>query len=198
MNPLTRRFLSSIGASSLALLFLPGAGLAAVKGEHEFVGSANCKKCHLKEWKSWSETKMANAFENLKPGVAADAKKKAGLDPSKDYTKDETCVGCHTTGHGKPGGFVSIEKTPDRVGVGCEMCHGAGGTYIKDGYMTMENKEYKKAELVAVGMVDVVKKEQCLTCHNAESPFVEEGYVFDFAANKDKGTHEKIPLKYKH
>jgi hypothetical protein len=78
------------------------------------------------------------------------------------------------------------------------MCHGAGGTYIKDGYMTMENKEYKKADLVAVGMVDVVKKEQCLTCHNAKSPFVEEGYVFDFEANKDKGTHEKIPLKYKH
>jgi hypothetical protein len=197
MSPLTRRFVSSLGAWCLALLFLPGAGLAN-KGEHDFVGSANCKKCHLKEWKSWSETKMAKAFENLKPGVAADAKKKAGLDPNKDYTGDQTCVKCHVTGMGKPGGFVSIEKTPDRVGVGCEMCHGAGGTYIKDGYMTMDNKEYKKADLVAVGMVDTVKKEQCLTCHNAESPFVEEGYVFDFEANKDKGTHEKIPLKYKH
>jgi hypothetical protein len=141
---------------------------------------------------------MANAFENLKPGVAADAKKKAGLDPTKDYTHDEKCVKCHVTGFGKPGGFVSLEKTPDRVGVGCETCHGAGGTYVKDGYMTIDNKEYKKAALVAVGMVDTVKKEQCVTCHNSESPFVAKDYVFDFEANKTEGTHEKVPLKYKH
>ncbi|HVS66558.1 MAG TPA: cytochrome c family protein [Thermoanaerobaculia bacterium] len=197
MKTSRRWYLSSVAAACFALLLLPSA-LSAAKGEHEFVGSTGCKKCHLKEWKSWAETKMANAFENLKPGVAADAKKKAGLDPSKDYTLDQTCVACHTTGYGKAGGFVSVEKTPDLVGVGCEMCHGPGGTYIKDGYMTMDNKEYKKADLVAVGMVDVVKKEQCLSCHNAESPFVEEGFVFDFEANKDKGTHEKIPLKYKH
>ena len=31
-----------------------------------------------------------------------------------------------------------------------------------------------------------------------QSPFVGPDYVFDFEANKDKGTHEKFPLKYQH
>jgi len=53
-------------------------------GENAFVGNKNCKKCHIKEFKSWSETKMGQAFETLKPGVNAEAKTAAGLDPDKD------------------------------------------------------------------------------------------------------------------
>lgn len=166
--------------------------------EFEYVGSKGCKKCHLKEYKSWEATTMATTFDALKPGERAEAKLKAGLDPDNDYTTDENCVKCHVTGYGKPGGFVDIETTPELAGVGCETCHGPGGTYIQDGYMTLKNKEYKKADIVAVGMVDTVSVDQCKDCHNAESPFVTEGYVFDFEANKDSGTHEKFPLKYTH
>jgi hypothetical protein len=166
--------------------------------EHEYIGSNNCRKCHIKEWRSWSETKMAKAFEVLKPGERADAKTAAGLDPKKDYTTDASCVKCHVTGYGKPGGFVDIESTPDLAGVGCEACHGAGGTYTQDGYMTLQNREYEKAKLVAVGLVGEITKEQCESCHNTESPFVGDDYVFDFDAMKDKGTHEQFPLRYKH
>ncbi len=136
--------------------------------EHAYVGTNNCKKCHLKQYRSWQKTKMAQAFELLKPGAAAEAKQKAGFDPNKDYTKDPQCLPCHTTGYGKPGGFADIETTPDRAGVGCEMCHGPGGTYTQDGYMTLKNKEYKKADLVAVGLVDKVSEKQCLSCHDKE------------------------------
>jgi len=176
-------------------VFLAGVSLG---GDDAYVGSKKCKMCHMKEWKSWSQTKMANALETLKPGVRAEEKKAAGLDPDKDYTKDPDCVRCHTTGHGKAGGFVDIESTPELAGVGCEMCHGAGGTYTQAEHMSLKNKEYKKADLVAVGMVDTVTVEQCTMCHNTESPFVGEGYAFDFEANKTKGTHEKFPLKYTH
>ena len=65
----------------------------------------------------------------------------------------------------------------------CKMCH---------------LKEYKKAELVAVGMVDTVGEGQCTTCHNPDSPFVGDDFVFDFGANKGKGTHEAYPMKYEH
>ena len=167
-------------------------------GEFAYVGIKNCKKCHIKEWKSWSETAMAQTFEKLKPGVAAEAKTGAGLDPDKDYTTDAECVKCHVTGYGKPGGFVDIETTPELAGVGCEVCHGPGGTYTQDEYMSLKNKEYVKAEVVAVGLVDTVGEEQCVSCHNSESPFVEEGFVFDFEAKKDEGTHEMFPLKYEH
>ncbi len=170
----------------------------AATGEHAYVGSGSCRKCHLKEWKSWSETKMAKAFELLKPGVAADKKKAAGLDPSKDYTADKTCLACHTTGLGQPGGFVDAVSTPGLAGVGCEMCHGPGGTYTQEQYMSIKNKDYKKADIVAVGLVAEITVAGCAKCHNDKSPFVGKDYVFNFEERKAQGTHEKFPLKYQH
>ena len=164
--------------------------------EHAFVGSKDCKKCHIKEYKSWEETKMAQAYESLKPGVDVEAKAAMGLSADEDYTQNAECVACHVTGYGKTGGFTSVEETPELVGVGCESCHGAGGTYIQDGYMTLKNKEYKLSELVAVGLVEKVGPEQCTSCHNENVPI--EGYTFDYEAKKDEGAHEKFPLKYDH
>jgi hypothetical protein len=178
------------------VLVVPDAAAAA--DAHAFVGSKKCKMCHIKEFKSWAGTAMAGAFEALKPGVRPEKKKAAGLDPMKDYTKDETCLPCHVTGYGKAGGFVDIGTTPNLAGVGCEMCHGPGETYLESQNMSLKNKEYKKADLVAVGLVDTITVDRCLGCHNNRSPFVGEDYVFDFAANKEKGTHEKFPLKYRH
>jgi len=194
MNRLTYFLILSV--SVVALVALQGA--IAGEGDHAYVGTKKCKACHMKEFKSWSETKMAKAFEVLRPGANAEAKTSAGLDPDKDYTTDATCLPCHTVGYGKEGGFVDEATTPELAGVGCEMCHGAGGTYIESQYMSLKNKEYKKADIVAVGLVDQVGEAQCAPCHNPDSPFVAEDFVFDFEANKEQGTHEKFPLKYPH
>src|SRR3989304_4816599 len=59
-------------------------GLAAA----QYVGVSKCRPCHLAQTKSWEETRMAKAFELLKPGVAADAKRTHNLDPNKDYTSE--------------------------------------------------------------------------------------------------------------
>ena len=168
----------------------------AASAEHAYVGTKNCKKCHIKQWKSWSETKMANAFETLKPGVAAERKAELELDPEKDYTTDAECVRCHVTGYGKEGGFTSIDETPELVGVGCEMCHGAGGTYTQDGYMTLKNKEFKRADIVAVGLIHPIGESVCTQCHNEENPIPD--YTFDYEAMKATGLHESTPLKYNH
>ena len=188
-----RRFLGfTMLIAALALL----AALPATAEEHAFVGSKNCKKCHIKEYKSWEETKMASAYESLKPGVDVEIKAELGMSADEDYTQNEECVACHVTGWGKEGGFTSEADTPELANVGCEVCHGAGGTYIQDGYMTLKNKEYKLSELVAVGLVEKVGPEQCIACHNENVPI--ENYTFDFEAKKDEGTHEKFPLKYDH
>jgi hypothetical protein len=169
-------------------------GLAQVPAaEHEFVGSKKCRVCHMKQYKSWEATAMATTFAALEPGERAEAKKAAGLDPAKDYTTDTECIPCHVTGYGKAGGFVDIETTPTLAGVGCEWCHGAGGTYLEPEYMSLKNKEYKKADLVAVGLVDKVTEAQCLSCHNDKSPTFKE-FTFD----TEKGIHEHHPLKYEH
>lgn len=187
------------GSSLLMLAGLLVSIPRSYASEHAYVGSQNCKKCHIKEHRSWAETKMAKSFEVLKPGVRAEQKTAAGLDPNKDYTADAECLPCHTTGYGEQGGFVDMATTPDLAGVGCESCHGAGGTYVQDQYMSLKNKNYKREEIVAVGMTGEINAEVCAkVCHNDKSPFVGDDYVFDFETKKNEGTHEKFPLKYEH
>lgn len=191
-------------ACFIAIVIITFGGVAqpqdktAVK-EYSYIGTKGCKKCHIKQFKSWKETKMAQAYEILKPGERAEAKKKAGLDPDKDYTKVAECLPCHTTGYGKAGGFVSLEKSPELVGVSCEMCHGAGGEYTKKQYMSLKNKNYKLTEVVKVGLISPVTGETCTAlCHNEKSPFFKKDQPFDFDKRKNQGTHKHFPLKYKH
>ncbi len=188
-----RRRIGHLGVAVAVVLV----GSAAV-GEPAYVGAAKCKVCHIKQYKSWEQTRMAQSFEVLRPGARAEEKKNAGLDPNADYTGDAECLPCHTTGYGLPGGFESLESTPDMVGIQCESCHGPGSEYLAKDGMSLQNKEYKRSDLVAVGLV--VPNEQTCTsaCHNERSPFAGDGYVFDFETRKSQGTHEHIPLKYEH
>lgn len=144
----------------------------------DYVGEKKCKMCHMKQFTSWEQTKMAKAFDGLKAGAAAEAKKAAGLDPEKDYTTDASCLGCHTA-NGKA----------DMPGVGCEACHGAGSDYMK---VMMTNRDYKMDEIKAKGFV-VPDETVCKKCHNEKSPFF-KGFTFD----KSKGTHEHFPLSKQH
>lgn len=181
--------------SLVTICMTVGAGMAFGA---EYVGAKKCKGCHIKQYKSWEETTMANSFENLKPGVNADAKKKAGLDPDKDYTADADCLACHTTGYGKPGGFKSLAETPDLINVQCEGCHGPGADFKE---IMKTNKEFKLAEATAAGLVMPTEKvNNCMECHNDKSPFNEKldpKYKFDIK-ERLKQTHEHFPLKYQH
>ena len=163
----------------------------------EYVGAKKCKACHLKQYKSWEQTKMATSFENLKPGMKEEAKKKAGLDPGKDYTQDTNCVRCHTTGYGK-GGYVSMDKTPNLANVQCESCHGPGGDYR---VIMKKNKEFELADVRQAGLIIPSEDERgCLECHGSDSPFnekIDPQYRFDFKERLKK-THKHFPLKYKH
>lgn len=163
-----------------------------------YIGATKCKACHIKQYKSWAKTPMASAFESLKPGVKAEAKKNAGLDPDRDYTHDSGCLECHTTGYGRPGGFKSIEETPKLANVQCESCHGPGGNYRE---IMKTDKEFKLADIKSVGFVMPSEDEQgCLTCHGERSPFnekVDPKYRFGFKERLER-VHEHFPLKYQH
>ncbi len=181
----------------LAVLLLASAPLLVPAASADnYVGVKRCRVCHLNEAKSWEQTKMSKVYELLKPGAAAEAKKAHKLDPNKDYTKDSTCLGCHTTGYGK-GGFTSIEATPDLAGVTCEACHGPGGSYVKKELMSLDNREFKLADVQAAGLI-LPDEKACKNCHNEKSPFVGPGYVFDFEKRKSQGVHTIAALKFKH
>jgi cytochrome c1 len=175
---------------------------AVAGGEEEakFVGSKKCKMCHKEEYKSWEESKKAKTFEPLKPGQASEAKQKHNLDPAKDYTKDEGCLKCHATGHGKPGGYFipdpadekAVKKAAKLEGVGCESCHGPGSAYVDLHKEIKKSKRmYKVEEMYAAGMTKIGEA-TCVRCHNEESPTYQP---FDYEKQKDEGSHEFIPLK---
>jgi len=168
--------------------------------EAKYVGSKKCKMCHNAEYKSWEELAHATALETLMPGKKAEAKTKHGLDPAKDYTNDETCLACHTTGYGKEGGYFLAEagdakaakKAAKLAGVGCEACHGAGGSYVDLHKEILKSKrKYKLDEMLSAGLIKPTA-ETCTGCHNDKSPTFES---FDFEAMKDKGVHEHSELK---
>ncbi len=94
------------GGLPAAAVAAPDSAQPAVsESDYTYVGTKKCKSCHLEVHKSWGKTKMGMAFETLKPGHAKEAKVQFGFDTQKDYTTDETCLPCHTTGFGKPGGY---------------------------------------------------------------------------------------------
>ncbi|MHA2217496.1 MAG: cytochrome c family protein [Candidatus Hodarchaeales archaeon] len=163
----------------------------------DYIGVKKCKVCHMKWYKSWKKTKMANSFENLKAGVKVEEKKKAGIE-DKDYTKDPDCLRCHTTGYGKPGGFKSIEETPELANVQCEVCHGPGADFS---VIMKKNKKFKLEEAKLAGlMVQSETDNNCMECHGDDSPFnekVDPKYKFDIK-ERLKNTHTHFPLKYEH
>ena len=85
------------GASTLRPAPMTEAAACPRADEPKYLGSKSCQKCHFKEYASWQKTKMAQAFTTLKPNQAVEARKKAKLDPAKDYTKEAGCVVCHSS-----------------------------------------------------------------------------------------------------
>jgi hypothetical protein len=110
----------------------------------EYIGSKACSQCHEEKFNSFmTHSKKAKSWRSI-------AVMKSKLKPNEL----NQCYECHTTGHGKPGGFVSIETTPDLAQVGCETCHGPGGAHAVAG----DPKEIRrKPELVV-----------CQSCHNQQ------------------------------
>ncbi len=161
-----------------------------------YIGIDNCKVCHMPHFDSWVTTRMSKAFDLLKPGVRTKAKREVGLDPNRDYTKAPECIHCHTTGYGKPGGFVSVEKTPEMIDVQCEMCHGPGSLYAE--MMLKKRGTYTRNDFMKVGGMTMPSADNNVCtqqCHNQNSPFISSGFEFKFEDRKASGTH-RHDIKY--
>ena len=127
-----------------------GCIMAAAFGEGtpanaEFTGSGKCRACHLKQYASWKKTKHSMVFEQLQGAER----------------KDPECVKCHTTGFGKPGGFVSEEKSEALENVGCESCHGPGSLHIPAALNVLNTSVAWEKK------IDKVPQNVCVACHNS-------------------------------
>lgn len=124
-----------------------------------------CRKCHLKQYRSWEKTPHATAFETL----------------PEDRRNDPSCVKCHVTGFGEPTGFKNLADTPTLANVTCEACHGPGSLY-------MDKEVMKDLHASQTRGLVIPSEETCRGCHNGESPTFPGS--FDFAEMLAKGVHE--------
>ncbi len=198
-----------LAASGACLAAGPSEPRACAEGEApSYLGADSCRKCHLAQYDTWRQSKMASSFEALKPcdlatyegKNLAERRKSAGLDPGKDYRAEPRCLKCHTTGYGRPGGYpekVTEENralAAKREGVQCEACHGPGSLYVPF-FRDKDNEKYRRSEVRKLGL-SLPDRGTCIACHNKDSPFAPE--EFDFDKMKAKGTHQHVKLQFDH
>ena len=145
---MTRR--SVVVGLAVAVVVAVAGGSVVVRGAGvpegaTYVGADKCRLCHLEQHKTWKESKHASNFDVL---IGAER-------------KNPDCVKCHTTGFGKPGGFVSEEGTPGLKNVGCESCHGPGSAHLETAKKA-ESSEGEKRDM----KIDKVPQNACVVCHN--------------------------------
>lgn len=105
-----------------------------------YVPGKKCKTCHIKTFKAQADTPHAKSFENL-------------TDAGEEVNK--SCLPCHTTGYGEPGGFVDAGSTADLAGTTCQGCHGPGSAHIEKGL----SKEQRRQT------IERTPKDACTKCH---------------------------------
>lgn len=79
-----------------------------------YVGPEACGACHPDALSAWSPTAHAGAVATLEAA-------------GRPY--DPSCLRCHTTGLGHPGGFGGT-GLPGLAAVSCEACHGPGSDHV--------------------------------------------------------------------
>ena len=82
-------------------------------GPH-FVGMSNCVQCHASEYAQWQTTAHSHAWKTL-------------ADQQKESTP--SCVPCHVTALGEPGGYRTVDDAARFGNVQCEACHGMGSDH---------------------------------------------------------------------
>ncbi|MDZ4848740.1 MAG: multiheme c-type cytochrome [Pirellulaceae bacterium] len=141
----------------------------------EFVGTEKCGECHTTAFEKWEQTPHAHATDSIvsPPGRG---------DVARHF--DPECISCHVTGWNPQGfypytsGYLSLEKTPQMVGSGCENCHGPGAQHA-----AAESGDIEVSKEMLVKLREEMRlpltaaKDKCLECHDIDnSPsFHEEG-----------------------
>lgn len=116
---------------------------AMASGEYRYIGNLKCRLCHRDFFVGRKQDVHESAYRNLL---------------TERYIDNPRCLSCHTTGHGNPGGFTSMEKTPHLADVQCEGCHGPGSKHLQ--------RNAAGGFLAGKDNTEMLKK-MCLACHTA-------------------------------
>jgi hypothetical protein len=117
--------------------------------------SKACAKCHKAEYAQWKTTGHARSYEPILEAGRQD---------------DPECLMCHTMGFGRPGGFVSMNRTPGLGRATCQACH-------------VVTSDHKKKGVKPEPKINISSR-LCMSCHGPiQSP------DFDYYVYKPKILH---------
>jgi len=145
---------------------------AVLPGDASFVGSDACQGCHPAEFATWASGGHAKAGATL---------------VHEGATGKAACLGCHTTGFGRPGGFPKAATLADHADlgrVGCESCHGAGGDHVAP-------EARKVGTILSLGdkCDSCVILQICGSCHDAAN---DPGFEFEVVDKIEQQRHGTI------
>jgi hypothetical protein len=126
---------------------------------NEYIGNQRCFTCHREQSASWNDTAHAKAFQNL---------------PEK-YRDDDSCLTCHVTAYGQPGGYVSslsADEAAPFLHVGCESCHGPGKNHeqaVQRWTLSDPADEERLFAEMKSSIVRVPDESQCAACHTGQA-----------------------------
>jgi hypothetical protein len=156
----------------------PPSGSLTGKNRPAYVGDQLCRDCHFSEYKQWSDTRHARAFQVL-PGERRD---------------DPECLVCHTTGFTLRG-----EASRKLINIQCEACHGPGELYVKSMTRERTHSGYSRQLNLSLGL-EVPSAHTCQPCHGGPCPVAQQG-PFDYATARARIDHtgfleERYPAKF--
>ncbi len=114
-----------------------------------FVGNVACISCHEAAMPVYKNSGHSHAWSTLE---------KAGKDC------DTTCVGCHSVGFMRPGGFCRLQDVEVFKDVGCESCHGPGAGHVA----AKKTAADTGANTSGAHFIASPDASNCQTCHNRE------------------------------
>jgi hypothetical protein len=124
---------------------------AAPLTEQSYAGSNECFMCHRPHTDAWSESRHAQAFNDL----------------PQQYKSDSSCLKCHVTAFGERTGYTS-GTDKDLLMVGCESCHGPGALHIDAARRFVEapfGEEEKIEKEMRATVVKTPTDSVCIKCH---------------------------------
>lgn len=145
----------------VAIALVVSAAYATEKKKHEYVGAKKCKICHQVQYKSWSKTPHAKAFDLL----------------SAEEKKKDECIVCHSTGTTAKGVFLE--------GIQCEACHNPGSHYKSAKIMSKRKWKADPEKHLAMAIkagLNIPTEKTCKQCHQKEGNA--NFKPFDFAKRK--------------
>lgn len=106
---------------------------ATETGQSPYAGAEKCQACHQTAYTSWQKSQHAHAMASLQ---------------KVDKAFDPNCIGCHSVGFEKAGGFLDEFITEHLMNVQCESCHGAANEHISEsGKTPTENKGWSTEKI---------------------------------------------------